>query len=101
MRGSGGGKLGGGNSLFAREFAVAVVEGGSLGCAVCVVFFSLSVSVLFLFPLFAVLFNSPYPDPPVSACFFPFSSAPRRGEGRPRGAFVASRTKPEQFQKLQ
>jgi len=42
-----------------------------------------------LFPLFAVLLNCPYPDPPVSACFFPFSSAPRRGEGRPRGAFVA------------
>ena len=51
--------------------------------------FSLSVSLLFLFPLVAVLLNCPYPDPPVSACFFPFSSAPRRGEGRPRGAFVA------------
>jgi len=44
---------------------------------------------LFLFPLFAVLFNCPYPDPTVSACFLPFSSAPRQGEGRPRGAFVA------------
>ena len=43
-----------------------------------------------VFPLFAVLLNCPYPDPPVSACFFPFSSAPRRGEGRLRGAFVAS-----------
>jgi len=51
--------------------------------------FSLSVSLLLLFSLFAVLLNCPYPDPPVSACFFPFSSAPRRGEGRPRGAFVA------------
>jgi len=39
---------------------------------------------------FAVLLNCPYPDPLVSACFFPFSSAPRQGEGRPRGAFVAS-----------
>ena len=41
------------------------------------------------FPLFAVLLNCPYPDPPVSACFFPFSSARQQGEGRPRGAFVA------------
>jgi len=41
------------------------------------------------FPLFAVLLNCPYPDPPVSASFFPFSSARRWGEGRPRGAFVA------------
>jgi len=40
-------------------------------------------------PCVAVLLNCPYPDPPVSACFFPFSSAPRRGEGRLRGAFVA------------
>ena len=31
--------------------------------------FSLSVSLLLLFPLFAVLLNCPYPDPPVSACF--------------------------------
>jgi len=54
--------------------------------------FSLSVSLLFLFPLFAVLLNYPYPDPPVSACFFPFSSAPWRGEGRPRGAFVTGRS---------
>jgi len=60
-------------------------------CGLCCVF-SLSVSLLFLFPLFAVLLNCPYPDPPVSACFFPFSSAPRRGEGRPRGAFVSSRS---------
>jgi len=51
--------------------------------------FSFSVSLLFLFPLFAVLLNCPYPDPPVSACSFPFSSAPRWGEGRLRGAFVA------------
>ena len=50
--------------------------------------FPLSVSLLLLFPLFAVLLNCPYPDPPVSACFFPFSSAPRLGEGQPRGAFV-------------
>jgi len=51
--------------------------------------FPFSVSLLLLFPLFAVLLNCPYPDPPVSACFFPFSSAPQWGEGQPRGAFVA------------
>jgi len=64
--------------------------GGRLSgsCGLCRVF-SLSVSLLFLFPLFAVLLNYPYPDPPISACFFPFSSAPRWGEGQPRGAFVA------------
>ena len=37
MLGSGGGELGEGNSLVARELE-AVVEGGSLGCAVFVVF---------------------------------------------------------------
>jgi len=60
-------------------------------CGLCCVF-SLSVSLLLLFPLFAVLLNCPYPDPPVSACFFAFSSAPRRGEERVRGAFVAGRS---------
>jgi len=60
-------------------------------CGLCCVF-SFSVSLLFLFPLFFVLLNCPYPDPPVSACFFPFSSAPQRGEGRPHGAFVAGRS---------
>ena len=64
--------------------AGAVRESGSVFCRV----FSLSVLLLFLFPLFAVLLNYPYLNPPVSACFFPFSSTPRRGEGRPRGAFV-------------
>jgi len=54
--------------------------------------FPLSLSLLLLFPLFAVLLNCPYPDSPVSACFFPFSSTPRQGEGRPRGAFVAGRS---------
>jgi len=90
MLGSGGGELGGGNSFAARECVAAVVgESGSVGRAVCVVLFSSSVLLLFLFPLFAVLLNCPYTDPPVSACFFPFSSAPRRGEERPRGTFVA------------
>ena len=60
-------------------------------CALCCVF-PLSVSLLLLFPLFAVLLNCPYPDPPVSACFFPFSSAPQRGEGWPHGTFIAGRS---------
>jgi len=38
MLGSGGGELGGRNSFAARERVAAVVEGGSLGRAVCVVF---------------------------------------------------------------
>jgi len=77
MLDSDGGELGGDeNSLVARERAAAVRESGSLGCAVRCCVFSLSVLLLFLFPLFAVLLNCPYPDPPVSACFSPFSSAP-------------------------
>jgi len=60
-------------------------------CGLCCVF-PLSVSCCYCFPVFAVLLNCPYPDPPVSACFFPFSSAPRRGEGCPRGPFVAGRS---------
>jgi len=38
MLGSGGGKLRGGNSLVAGELVAVVVEGSSLGRAVCVVF---------------------------------------------------------------
>jgi len=91
LLGSGGGELGGKNSLAAWERAAAAVSQGerlSGLCGLCCVF-PLSVSLLFLFPLFAVLLNCPYPDPPVPASFFPFSSAPRRGKGQPRGAFVA------------
>jgi len=65
---------------------------GSLCSAGSFCVFPLSVSLLFLFPLFAALLNCPYPNPPVSAAFFPFSFAPRWGEGRPRGAFVAGRS---------
>jgi len=55
--------------------------GGQLSrlCCSCFVF-SLSVSLLLLFPLFAVLLNCPYPDPPVSACLF--HCTPHRGGGR-------------------
>jgi len=94
MLGSGGGELGRGNSLVARERSVGstrVTESSSAVWSVLFCVFPLSVSSLFLFPLFAVLLNCPYPDPPVSACFFTFSSAPQRGEGQLRGAFVASR----------
>ena len=83
-----------GNSLAARKGTAEVrSKRVDLFCGLCSAglfcVFPFSVSSLFLFPLFAVLLNCPYPDPPVSACSFPFSSAPRRGEGRPRGAFVA------------
>jgi len=98
MLGSGGGELGCGNSLAAREGTAAVQSKRAvLFCGLCsaVLFyvFPFSVSLLLLFPLFAVLLNGPYPDPPVSACFFPFSSSPQRGEGRTRGTFVAGCSK--------
>jgi len=83
MLGSGWGELGGGKAVAAQERAAAAGgEGGSVRscCLFCV--FSLSVSLLFLFPLFAVLLNCPYPDPPVFAFLFPFSSSPHWGEGR-------------------
>jgi len=52
-------------------------------------YFLLICIVVVTVPLVAVLLNCPYPDPPVSDSFFSFSSASQRGEGRPRGAFVA------------
>jgi len=64
-------------------------------CGLCCVF-SLSVSLLFLFPLFAVLLNCPYPEPPVSACFFAFSSAPRWREGFSVVLLLPAAAKPEQ-----
>jgi len=88
MLGSGGGERDGGNSLVAWERAAAVVvESSSVVRSVLLCVFPLSVLLFLLFPLFVVLLNCPYPDPPVSACFFPLSSAARRGEGRPHGAF--------------
>jgi len=97
MLGSGGGDGAAGThsrlgSVQRQRFGRAALLWGLFCCV-----FSFSVSLLFLFSLFAVLLNCPYPDPPVSACFFPFSSAPRRGEGGPRGAFVTggSRTRTE------
>jgi len=71
--------------------AAAGGESGSVRSAVCVitVVLLLSILVLLLFPLFAVQLNCPYTDPPVFACFFPFSSPTQRGEGRPHGSFVA------------
>jgi len=90
--GSGAGGRHGGNSLVARGRGAAPVRCERAAVWVVrfvVVFFSLSVPLLLLFPLFAALLNCPYPDPPVSASFFPFSSACRWGEGRLRGASVA------------
>jgi len=48
----------------ARECAAAGGESGSVRSALLCCVFSLSVSLLLLFPLFAVLLNCPYPDPP-------------------------------------
>jgi len=87
MLGSGGGAVGTHSRLGSGQWW----ERLSGFCGLCCVFSS-SVSLLLLFPLFAVLLNCPYPDPLVSACFFPFSSAPWGGEGWPHGTFVASRS---------
>jgi len=70
MLASGWGELSGGKAVVAQErAAVAGGESGALHSAVLFCVFSLSVLLLFLFPLFAVLLNCPYPDPPVSLCF--------------------------------
>jgi len=49
-------------------------------CGLCCVF-SLSVSLLLLFPLFAVLLNCPYPDPPVFCLFLPILPRTPAGGG--------------------
>jgi len=78
MLGSGWGGAGRWEGVAAQEYA-AVVDGesGSLRSAVLFCVFPFSVSLLLLFTLFAVVLNCPYPDPPVSGWFFPFSSAPQ------------------------
>jgi len=82
-----GGRLGE-NPLAARERAAQVRServGLLLSC-----FLLICIVVVPVFPLFAVLLNCPYPDPPVF-CLFSFHSPPHRGggEGGSRGAFVA------------
>jgi len=62
MLGSGGGTRGSGARGGSREERLSVF------CGLCCVF-PLPVSLLLLFPLFAVLLNCPYPDPPVFAYF--------------------------------
>jgi len=90
MLGSGGGELGGGNTLAAREHAAAVRSGRAALWVVRLVLCFLLICVVVV-PVHFVCCSvkMTYPDPPVSACFFLFSSAPQWGEGRPRGAFVA------------
>ena len=73
----------------AAHGASPVRENGSVGRVVHIVFSPYLYRYCSCSLLFAVLLNCPYPDPPVSASFFPFSSTRRQGEGRPRGAFVA------------
>ena len=61
-------------------------------CSLCCIF-SLSVSLLLLFPFFAVLLNCPYPDPPVFACFLSILFPTPVGGGaaeQPHGPFIAS-----------
>jgi len=82
MLGSGWGGLDGGKAVVARERVVAGGESSSPRSAVLCCVFSLSVSLLLVLPLFTILLNCPYPDPPVFACFCLFPSAPQRGEGR-------------------
>ena len=81
----------GGNSLAVWEGAAPVLFGKAAVWVVrfVVVFSPYLYRCCSCFPLFAVLLNCPYPDAPVSACFFSFSSACRWGEGRLCGAFVA------------
>ena len=66
-----------------------VWESGSVACTVRIVFSPYLYRCCSCSLLFAVLLNCPYPDPPVSASFFSFSSARWRGEEWLRGAFVA------------
>jgi len=70
-------------------------HGGQLSglCSLCCVF-SLSVSLLFLYPLFAVLLNCPYPDPPVS---FSFHSPPYPCGGRGGRVALLSETETSPF----
>jgi len=65
-------------------------------CSLCCVF-PLSISLLFLFPLFAVLLNCPYPDTPVSACFC--SPYPSGGRGGRVALLLPAAAKPEQQEK--
>ena len=58
-----GGGLGGKNTLAARECGRWSCPRERVCCASLCHIFSLSVSLLLLFPLFAVLLNCPYPNP--------------------------------------
>jgi len=81
MLGSGGGGGAAGTHSWLRSAQHQSCPGERVCCVSLCHIFSLSVSLLFLFPLFAVLLNCPYPNPPV---FLPvsFHSPPHRGGGR-------------------
>jgi len=70
----------------AQEFAVAVVEGGSLGCVVCVVFFPLICIVVVLVPFVCCSVKLPL-SRPTSFCLF--SSHSPLHPGGERGSRVA------------
>jgi len=78
------------------------VGGGGCGgrlsglCGLCWIF-SLSVSLLFLSPLFAVLLNCPYPDPPVFCLFLSILLHTPAGGGAASWRFCCRlQLKPEQ-----
>jgi len=93
MLGSDGGELGGGNSLAAREGSAAVRSGRTAVWVVrFVLCFLLICTVVLTVPFVCCSVKLPLSRPTsFLPLFFPFSSAPRQGEGRPRGAFVAGR----------
>jgi len=64
-------------------------ENCSLRSAVLFCVFFLSVSLLLLFPLFTVLLNCPYPDPPVFCLFLSILLRTPAGEGAAAWSFVA------------
>jgi len=96
MLDSGWRELGSRISLMALERAVAAVgQSCSLRSAVLCCVFSLSASLLLLFPSFAIPLNCPYPDPPVSDCFLSVLLRTPAGGGAAewsRGTFVAGRS---------
>ena len=93
-----------GNWVGVRQSRLGRAQGTGqweLLCPFCCLFcvFSLSVSLLLLFALFAVLLNCPYPDPPVICLFLSILLPTPVGGGaaeRPRGALLPATAKLQQ-----
>jgi len=94
MLGSGGGERGGGNSL-SRLGSTGGGGGGRLSglCSLCCVF-SLSVSLLFLFPLFAVLLTALIPTHQFLPVSFHFPPHPGGGRGGHVALLLPAAAKP-------